>query len=484
MRAMLVAFGRALQLVLMLLMMRLATGILPPVEMGRMALINSSTALFALFLIGPVGLFINRRLIAWNEAGAVQHNLSRYWGYVLGVCALTSLVLLVLDHFGLGPAQAALPWLLWLIAGSLFFNTLNQTLIPSLNLLGFGAWFVVLTLATLVVGLVLALILALYGRPDAEYWLSGLLAGQAVVGLAGWWVFSRKINPPQGGRQPPGRAQYMSLFMFAWPIVLSAALGWIQTQGYRFVLSATTGLESLGLFVVGYGLAAGLVAGLESVLTTWLHPIFYRQLSDGQAAQVERAWNGYAAAILPSMLLFTCLVVASAPWVTRLLLGPQYAASSIFVVWGALAELLRVLASVYGMAAHARMKTSWLLVPAAAGAVLATVLVSSLVPPYAGAGAAAALCVTGLVVVLLWHLRIRREISISLPARDMLAALAMGGVLLLFAGALAYLPGFESPLLNALTHTFLLGLLYLGMQYWLLSGILRASRVEIAGPLS
>ncbi|MDB5799554.1 MAG: hypothetical protein JWL63_493 [Rhodocyclales bacterium] len=473
---MFVALGRALQLVLLLLMMRVAAGLLPPVEMGRMALINSSTALFALFLIGPVGQFINRRLFAWNETGAVQHYLKRYCGYVLCVCGLTTLLLCALDYAGFGTSHTPLAWLIFLITGSLFFNTLNQTLIPSLNLLGFGVWFVVLTLGTLLTGFVLAMIFVFSGRHEAEFWLTGLLAGQALFALLGWCVFRKKISPPRLGLQAMTHAQIFSLFMFAWPIMAAAGMNWVQTQSYRFVLNGSLGLESLGFFVAGYGLSAGLISGLESMLMTWLHPVFYRNLSEGGNDSAERAWSEYAGAILPSILLFTCLIVALAPEVTRILLGPRYVASANYAIWGALAEAMRVVASVYAMAAHARMKTSLLLWPNALGAVLAVLLVFLLVPTLGGVGAGVALSVTGAILVLVWHRRIRREMAIALPGRQLLVALAMGASLVSVAAAMHYLPMLPTSLLDALLRATLLVPLYLFMQYHLLPLTLRARK--------
>src|SRR5574340_542388 len=78
-----ILFGRAAQFLLALAMMRVATTLLSPEEMGRMSLVTTTTAFFALFLINPVGMFINRRLHAWQSSGLARHYLTCYAGYLI-----------------------------------------------------------------------------------------------------------------------------------------------------------------------------------------------------------------------------------------------------------------------------------------------------------------------------------------------------------------------------------------------------------------
>lgn len=155
--------------------MRLATGYLPPEEMGRLSLITACTAFFALFLVNPVGMFINRRFHAWNALGRAKYYLKLHWVYlvVVGSVAATSLAALQwINAFGF---QFNTAWVLVLVCGSLLFNTVNQTAIPSLNLLEFRGRFVALTLATIGSGLLSSLLLVRAFEPIAEYWLLGLL---------------------------------------------------------------------------------------------------------------------------------------------------------------------------------------------------------------------------------------------------------------------------------------------------------------------
>ena len=150
----LIIFGRAAQFILLLVTMRLATTYLPPGEMGRLSLITATTAFFALFLVNPVGMFINRRFHTWERLGRTRFYLNLYWLYLLAISVLIAVTLIVLNNAHEFDFKLSTSWLLLLVCGSVVFSTINQTVIPSLNLLELRGLFMFLTLATIAAGLV------------------------------------------------------------------------------------------------------------------------------------------------------------------------------------------------------------------------------------------------------------------------------------------------------------------------------------------
>ena len=77
----LIIFGRAAQFTLLLMVMRVATTYLPPAEMGRLSLITAAIAFYALFLVNPVGMFINRRFHSWDALGRAKYYFKLHWIY-------------------------------------------------------------------------------------------------------------------------------------------------------------------------------------------------------------------------------------------------------------------------------------------------------------------------------------------------------------------------------------------------------------------
>lgn len=446
--------------------MRVATTYLPPAEMGRLSLITAATAFFALFLVNPVGMFINRRFHAWDESGRAKQYLKLHWAYLLGVCVLAALVLAVLNKVHAFGFRFNTLWLLVLVCGSLLFNTINQTAIPSLNLLVLRGRFIALTVATISLGLVSAYALVAYFAPTAEYWLLGLLIGQTVFAVIGVKLFFDKLRPATAAAKL-STSHLRTLFDFAWPVAISVGLNWLQTQGYRFFVADSLGLAALGLFVAGYGVSAGLMAAFESVLTTYFQPGFYKRVSTSTLEDQSAAWNRYAGSILPSLVLVTFLLIALAPELTRFMVGPAYQSASQFVIWGVLAEGARVVAGVYSMSAHAKMKTRLLLLPNLLGATICIALIMLLASSMGAHGVGLARTLAGGGMLVAMHFLMIVTLDMRLPFRLLATSTFMGAGLLLIANAGRWAMH-STDIFAAGGLIVITGIAFLPMFYWLL----------------
>lgn len=456
--------GNAAQFIVLLLITRLATSYLSPEEMGRLSLVTAATAFFALFLVNPVGMFINRRLHAWDATGRARYYLQLHWLYLLAVCAIAALSLAALNLLQLPGMEISTAWLCVLVCGALLFNTVNQTVIPSLNLLEFRGRYVVLTAATLVAGLVCAVLLVHYFRPSAEYWLLGLLIGQTLLAMVGVQVLFQVLQPPVPALVPTLRHGRV-LFNFAWPVAIAVALSWAQAQGYRFFVMDSIGLAGLGLFVVGYGISAGLMAGFESVLTTFFQPKFYKGVNSASAANASLAWRNYAGAMLPSLILVMLLLAGLAPELTKLLVGPDYQSASQYVVWGVLAEGARVAAGVYSMSAHGKMDTRALMLPNLIGALVCIGLIAAFVPLHGAHGVGLARAASGMVVVVALHFLLFGRTGAGLPRWLLGKAVVLGALLWLVAALGRWLLSNDGSFWFATGLIGLVGLVFLPLSY-------------------
>lgn len=412
-------------------MMRVATTLLSPEEMGRLSLAVTTIAFFALFLVNPVGMFINRRLHAWQALGVARRYLIRYLSYLLIVVFIAATGLPIVYMSGVVNLGMPIGWLIFLVCGSLLFNTINQTVIPSLNLLGDSARFVFLTVATIAASFACATLLVKMVQPSAQYWLLGLLLGQTFLAVIGTRVLFARLRQPEILHAPPAihTPNLQTLFNFAWPVAIAAGLGWVQGQGYRYLVEGQLGMAQLGLFYAGYGISAGLIAGFESVLTTYFQPRLYREVSMDHPAMQAQAWRRYASAVIPSLLLTVVFVVMLAPELTRLFLGEEFQSAAKFVVWGALAESARVLTGIYSLIAHVFMRTRWLILPSMTGAVLSISLCAMLLPHLGAEGAGIGLALSGFAVVLTMHVLLAHRVGGGAPIRPVLLA-GVGGALL------------------------------------------------------
>lgn len=438
--------------------------------MGKASLILTTTAFFAMFFINPVGMFINRRLHTWQVNGSVAAYFERYWVY-LGILAMAAAIgLLLLDIAGWMNLGIPLVWLVALVCGSLIFNTINQTSIPALNMLGYSNCSVALSVATVGVGLVCAVALVRAMQASAEYWVLGLLLGQVFLAILGTKILLARLRLDSvlpmatSGLQ---KQHLQVLFEFAWPVALAAGLGWVQGQGYRYILESELGVSQLGLFVAGYGISAGMVAGFESVLTTYFQPRLYRDANKEHPKEQAEAWQRYASAVIPSLMLTVGLIIILAPELTQLFLGERFQSASSFVIWGALAEAARVLTGVYSLIAHVFMRTRWLIFPSVIGAILAVTACFLLIPQMGSMGAGLGLVLAGFVVVAVLHVSLISNVERGMPKRSILLAVTAIALLWLWVSCIRYFFGHAS-WAAAAAVVVMVGMAYLGVLFLLL----------------
>ncbi|MES2966002.1 MAG: hypothetical protein V4760_19120, partial [Bdellovibrionota bacterium] len=187
----LILVGRIAQIALTLAITKFATTLLTPSEFGRTALIAATISLFSLLLVNPVGMFINRRLHAWAEAGSLMPHLRIFGIYLAGVSALAALGVLVGQMLGVFDFGTGSGWLVGLVCGSLIATTLNQTYIPALNMLGRRKEFVVFSVLTLALNLGLSVAFVTMSDASAELWMLGTFVSQAVFACLGGIALAR-----------------------------------------------------------------------------------------------------------------------------------------------------------------------------------------------------------------------------------------------------------------------------------------------------
>lgn len=397
-----IIFGRGLQFLLALAIMKMATTLLSPQEMGKVSLTLSTIAFFALFLINPVGMFINRRLHSWYVNGVAKHYLVSYANYLVLVSIAATISLFIMDHFSVINFGMNIGWLAFLVSTSLIFNTINQTSIPSLNLLGNVKAFIVLTIATLLASFVLAIIIVNGYGFTASYWLLGIILGQMIFAVFGTKKLFKQLDQFKTTlKVKVTNSQIRSLSAFCWPVALAAMFWWIQSQSYRYIFEAQLGFAELGLFVAGYSVSAGIIAGFESVLTTYFQPRFYRDVQSGDNGNQVESWLKYSQAVIPPLLITVMTTALLAPELTRFFLGTTFHTAEKYVVWGAISEAARVLISIYSLNAHAQMKTKLLIWPYFSGAILAIALTIFLIPQFGGVGVGIALVASGFLMTMM-----------------------------------------------------------------------------------
>jgi O-antigen/teichoic acid export membrane protein len=218
-------------------------------------------------------------------------------------------------------------------------------------------------------------------------------------------------------------SQIRNVAIFSVPLSVSVLFYWIQSQGYRFILQHRFGLEVLGIFFVTFNVGAQLMLAFETIFNQFYHPIFYEEISSGDKNARIRAWNDYAAAFLPALVLTLLFIASSGALLIKLFGDRYYWPFSYLLFFGALVEGMRIFNSAYSMAAHAEYKTSSLLLPGMAAGMLTIALVYFMPGRHIFLETAAALSLAGAVGLWVLSSEIKKIMPVKFPVVRTLKAL-------------------------------------------------------------
>lgn len=459
--------GRFLQVVTSILVLRLMTATLSPNEMGKFTLIMSIISFFALIFINPIGMYFNRRLHDWYQRVLVWQALKMLFIYVLLVAFMALLLISFSSTFYDLGSIGSIYWILALVFGSLLFNTMNQTVIPTINMLGKRGASIVCSLLTLWLGLLVSILLT-STENSAELWISGQLIGLLLGSGIAILPLSRVLSEIEITTTVPikftlNKNIIKTIFIFAFPISLTVGLNWIQFQSYRFIVSELISLEYLGLFAAGYALSLGIMSAFEATAMQYFYPIFYKKISGASDKEKTQAWNEYASVLFPLTILTALFIVFMSVQLTHILLDPIYWGVVCFVIWGAVTEMGRILGNAYGMVAHATMKTRGLVVPQLVSAVSSLILVPLMLIILPQQGLGVALAFSAFVYVISMHITMRKQLPIKANIKLIFRIILLSLPILCIAITSLYLKG------NFLIDISLLaisGIIYLYVSYY------------------
>lgn len=327
-----------------------------------------------LFLINPIGQYINLHTHTWWDDETLVPRLKSYRGYIAAASAIGAIIALCMTHTS-SPLTAALTTAV--VFTMVAAGTWNATLVPMLNMLGFRTSSVAWSVASSLTGLITSISFVMLW-PTAISWFAGQALGMLIGALgARHYLMSRtRVISYRQSRLPLLTKQVALAYCL--PLALAAGLMWIQLSGYRFAIEHYWGLAQLGFFAVGLQLAGQIWALAESLAIQFLYPFFFRRVSEhSNNSQVELAVSDLLNTLIPAYLLLAGLTILTAPYLLKLLVAPEYNDAWQFMAVGAVVELCRALGNILSNAAHVKRKTTSLAAPYAIGATVILICILS-----------------------------------------------------------------------------------------------------------
>lgn len=446
-----VVVGRVLTALVTLVAIRYSTSILPPEQYGKLALLTAMQLFCGLFLVNPVGQYINRNTFEWWDAGELLSRLAFYPLYILFVAIVgaAGIALYGAQDGGLPTAAAAI--FLMVISASW-----NGTAVPLLNMLGDRASSAAWSVVSVASGLMVSALLLQFS-PTATSWFAGQAIGMA-IGAAGAWLTVRRMARAAGHistRLP--LITRGEIYSYCVPLAIATGFMWAQLSGWRFVVEHYWGVVNLGFMAVGLLLASQLWGMIESLVMQFVNPLFYRRVENGESPSL--VFSDLVNLQLPSFFLLAGAMIAGSTALLELFVDDQYGSSWKFLVLGAIVECCRVICNVFGNAAQVTRKTRSLTWPYALGASSLFALIATAYASHAGIElVGSALGVAGVVMLVAMTLAMHRQVSFKTDS--MRWVLALIGALTL--GGLSIAMDAPGGMLDALGRLSFIGLLTIG----------------------
>jgi O-antigen/teichoic acid export membrane protein len=400
-----------------------------PEEMGRVTQVMSVAALASAMLVGPVLAYFGRGLLGWIDAGRLLAKLQCFFAYVVVIGGLSSAVVWLVQGrtglvSGISTDWVALLVLLYVLAYS--FHTVATS---CLNILGRRGVYVIFANLAVWGGLGLALIMFSCMRKP-QVWLLGIYSGFVLSATSIVLLirigFQAKAQPREDGSHCLAFT-VKTVSVFAWPQAVAHGFYWLLAQSYRFILGSRVGVTSVGLFAAAYMVCSVPMQTFETLFNEFYSPTLYRSIKNrATAEEMARAWNAYASAYVPAVILFGAFLAGSCAFLVKLLLGEEFQVAAPILICPILTETMRAISSSLHTMGIVTVDMRINLPPVAAGAIISPILVYILAPWNPLIGTGLALFASYIVVILIVIPMTYRTLPIRWPVARMLSATILG----------------------------------------------------------
>lgn len=425
-KLLIIIIGRILQIIIAFVAIKLATKYLNASELGNYYLIVSIAGFFSLFFINPIGQYINRKTHQWYEEKNII-NIFYIFNYYLFFLSFLSLVIIYLLYsFNIGK-DIELTTLIITLFLYIIFHTWNQTIIPMMNMLEYRVTFVLFTLASQLLFLILAYSFINIIAKEGIYWFLGQVIAFGIMAIISLLYFKQKIQDNFNitiAHKMVSRENLQKIIKFTVPLSLSVLFFWMQTQSYSLIIEKYLSSEFLGYFGVGMAVALAISSAFESIIMQYLYPSMYKSMNND--TDFSKIISNIINLILPIYFLLAIFVSIFAIYINSILVDHKFFDSYIFVIFGIWISFFRMSSNIISNIAHSKMKTKLLILPNLIGAVITVfgVIIASQTENYQF-NIPIMLTVSAIISFLIMYKTMNNLVSIQLKVKNLFLVLLL-----------------------------------------------------------
>ncbi len=340
--------GRFITAITTLAAIRIATKYLEPTEYGSYFLLITFQSFCGLFLVSPIGQYINRSLHEWHEQKILLEQLKKYNRYITFCCLVGAASLICWSLFKGLNWSSFVPNAV-LIALMVYATTWNTSLIGALNMLEHRRSAVFWASITAMLSLI-ASVAAMSISKTGQFWFIGQIFGYAVGALGSWITFKSFQTS-----EKTDEIKFISaidLRSYVVPLAISTLFMWWIVSGYRMLVDHYWGLSALGLIAVGAALASQIWSLLESIVSQYFSPRFYRKLTQQSSDLRREAFVAYTKVLSLIYLALIGPFLCYSELIFQLAVSEKFYPAFYFFKLALLIELARVLNSAFANSIH------------------------------------------------------------------------------------------------------------------------------------
>jgi len=373
-----ILIGKLFQVLLMIIAIRVSTTLLEPKEMGNIYIFTTIYTFFVLSLISPFGQYINRHTHQWHEEKSLLDNLGLYGLYLLSIAIFSVVIGFLLYIFGISQ-EIELFFFLSLLYLFILFMTLNQTILPLLNMLHYRLSFTILTVLTAVGIIIFGYLFIKLFNNSAENWLLGTVVSNMIFMFIGFFVLKNRLSDKFHGfsynLRKITKEKIKSIFVFVLPLSVATLFMWLQNSGYRILIEQNIGLEFLGFLGVGLAISGQIASTIESIVMQYFHPIYYKQITNATIQERKKAIESFINKALPIYFMLAIFLTFLAKYVVEILVDEKYYDVYVFTTFGIWIEFFRMSSNLFGNISQSEMNTKKFMIPYIVGSFVTILLV-------------------------------------------------------------------------------------------------------------
>lgn len=362
--------GKALQIIIMLISIRVMTSILDEKEIGQNYLLLTILTLLNFGFWLPTCQYFSRKTLAWRES----ENLKNAVDLMFIFRCVTAFISLIIGYiiFYVNDYEryyTNTEFLLFIFISSI--ATFSLLLLSTINMLGKQVLFTKLNILLSIFTLTFSVFIVIYIDGSAMSWLYGIAFSQIIMSVPLYViVVKNQTLKIKNTFESLNLDKIKSVLIFTAPITITLFLQWGQNFSYRFFVEAKYSIELLGMMGVGLAIATAIFSAVDNVACQFFNPIYFKSINQTTPPEKRaraKIWNSYSIKMFSIYISTLLFIISTAPYLLKILVSEKFHSVYPFVMAGALVEFCRVCCNAVYMISQSELSTKTTIMPYSVG---------------------------------------------------------------------------------------------------------------------